>query len=451
MHRWLSCIIGFSLIACGNDGAIEGTDAQTTSQTASFLEDECEPGRALCDGDCIPVDADPDNCGDCGKVCPSGVCVDGVCEGEDGGGGECEPGHALCDGDCIPVDDDPNNCGECGKVCPSGVCIDGECDEGDPDPECGEGEVLCDDACIPVLDDPDNCGACGNTCNTNDLCVNGACMPDPEWANWPIPRERPIDFDYDYTTNPDVVEDLVTNLVWQREPPAVLRTWQQAKDYCENLSLGGYDDWRLPTRIELLSIVHSGTQNPSIYTPAFLNTQDDAYYWSASPYAGQAGHYWLVSFQWGNADPDDGSQPSDYVRCVRYGENYPTADQLPSPRYVHTLDTVLDQVTGLRWERNAPFWSSDVDYGQNPNCYNKVWNLTRGTLPTKKELESLVDVRRINPNFDPVFTGPTNHWYWTYTDHVTNFNIVWTVSSGTGRTKSSFWNDSGISRCVWRW
>ena len=31
--------------------------------------------------------------------------------------------------------------------------------------------------------------------------------------------------------------------------------WEQALSYCENLSLGGRDDWRLPTAKELQSIV----------------------------------------------------------------------------------------------------------------------------------------------------------------------------------------------------
>jgi hypothetical protein len=44
-------------------------------------------------------------------------------------GDECEQtGYGLCDGNCLDIRVDPNNCGQCGRVCDEGVeCIDGFC------------------------------------------------------------------------------------------------------------------------------------------------------------------------------------------------------------------------------------------------------------------------------------------------------------------------------------
>ena len=44
---------------------------------------------------------------------------------------------------------------------------------------------------------------------------------------------------------------------WQRRPRTA---WHDALAYCENLDLGGHDDWRLPNVKELQSIVNYGVQ-----------------------------------------------------------------------------------------------------------------------------------------------------------------------------------------------
>ena len=55
---------------------------------------------------------------------------------------------------------------------------------------------------------------------------------------------------------------------------------EDAAAYCEALELGGRDDWRLPLRIELVSIL-DGTVTPTLDAAAFPDTVED-YHWSAS-------------------------------------------------------------------------------------------------------------------------------------------------------------------------
>ncbi|MGO8970938.1 MAG: hypothetical protein ACLQDQ_15370 [Myxococcaceae bacterium] len=77
----------------------------------------------LCNGTCTDITTDPRNCGGCagagGTVCGNGL----VCAPNDAGGGICEAncGSAVeCNGSCVALDTDNNNCGACGNVCAQG-------------------------------------------------------------------------------------------------------------------------------------------------------------------------------------------------------------------------------------------------------------------------------------------------------------------------------------------
>lgn len=52
----------------------------------------------------------------------------------------------------------------------------------------------------------------------------------------------------------DVWTDSISGLVWQNGDAGGFN-WEGAKSYCENLSWGGFSDWRLPTLSELRSLI----------------------------------------------------------------------------------------------------------------------------------------------------------------------------------------------------
>jgi hypothetical protein len=123
----------------------------------------------------------------------------------------------------------------------------------------------------------------------------------------------------------DTVTDNCTGLMWQRDTADVnadgqstvedFVPWCDALAYCENLSLAGHDDWRLPNVRELQSIVDYGRYNPSI-DPGFGAAS--ASYWSATTNALLPHYAWLVNFDAGVVF-DIGKGGYFCVRAVRPG------------------------------------------------------------------------------------------------------------------------------------
>jgi Protein of unknown function (DUF1566) len=175
------------------------------------------------------------------------------------------------------------------------------------------------------------CGVAGNgctalatsTCSTGLLCerVAPAGCADPNWAEWPMPN-CPSDVaagapnTETYTDNGDgTVTDTVTGLMWQKAVAAGTFTQPQAVAFCPTLTLANHRDWRLPTIIELTSIVDRGQFSPSINVTFFPATSPTAF-WSSSPLAGSPTYAWYVNFSYGNTANYDVTNTFD-VRCVR--------------------------------------------------------------------------------------------------------------------------------------
>jgi hypothetical protein len=163
----------------------------------------------------------------------------------------------------------------------------------------------------------------GPICNGQPQCQQGVYCAACAWAGWNLPVPSPPTSSYDVTTA-GVVIDTVTGLWWQQ--PIDLTNTQnkncasgctqaQAIAYCANLTLAGHCDWRLPTRIELVSIVDYTKSSGTINGTAFPNTPS-ASFWTSSPYAPSAGNAWHIHFNDGSVDTTSVGS-TDRVRCVR--------------------------------------------------------------------------------------------------------------------------------------
>lgn len=156
-------------------------------------------------------------------------------------------------------------------------------------------------------------------CRNNGVLGQCEGPPDLEWSRWPAPPDARGTFDI----RGDTVTDVVTGLTWQRSRSIAMKSWAAARSDCEALSLGGFDDWRLPTRVELVSLLDLGVvTGPLIDTTAFpipntttANLEADTTFWTATEVLG-LGKYYVVYMGTGS---DRGESPGVpcFARCVR--------------------------------------------------------------------------------------------------------------------------------------
>jgi len=118
--------------------------------------------------------------------------------------------------------------------------------------------------------------------------------------------------------NTNIVRDTKTFLQWQ-DNGTPFKKWNDAIDYCKDLSLGGYTDWRLPNINELFTLVDYTKFNPSMSNVfAYFDT---GYYWSSTTSVHTNSRAWMIGFSSGEVkDYYDYKNDYNYVRCVRAGQ-----------------------------------------------------------------------------------------------------------------------------------
>lgn len=104
-----------------------------------------------------------------------------------------------------------------------------------------------------------------------------------------------------------------TGLEWQMVSPGEM-SWSHAREYAAGLSLDGKLDWRLPSLMELESLLDRSRYRPEMREE--VPFRDHRSYWSSTTFAQDTRTAWIVMF--------DGAYVLSYykknlyfVRCVR--------------------------------------------------------------------------------------------------------------------------------------
>lgn len=283
-----------------------------------------------------------------------------------------------------------------------------------------------------------------------------------------------------FTNNGDgTITDNITGLMWQEVPSTEDFMWADAEEYCNNLSLGGYSDWRMPTVKELFSLQDFSTGWPYIQTEYFRlasgEITKDEQFWTSTKYVGVTaeggndavfgvnavtGHIKAYASgsqipngddpppppPGGNDEPPQGNPMAKYVRAVR-GDTYGINNLIDNGD-----GTITDKATNLMWAQadngEGIDWENALAYAENSSLAGH----TDWRLPNVKELQSIVDysysTSAADANLqkaaiDPMFscTTITNEagnndygYYWTSTSarfqKGTPYYYAWYVAFG---------------------
>ncbi|MFM8879282.1 MAG: DUF1566 domain-containing protein, partial [Verrucomicrobiota bacterium] len=141
------------------------------------------------------------------------------------------------------------------------------------------------------------------------------------------------------------VEDLWTGLMWQQAEVASPMDWGQALLTAENLTLGGFQDWRLPNIRELRSLNDESRTGPSIDSAVFPGAKAGRY-WTSTLQNNRTTHAWFVEFISGITSQTS-RETLLWVRAVRGGFTNTPPSLVPIP------DPVLRPGATFRWTNAA--------------------------------------------------------------------------------------------------
>ena len=201
-----------------------------------------------------------------------------------------------------------------------------------------------------------------------------------------------------------VIRDTQTDLDWEvksTEPNGKrffkrLMTWSEFKsyvDYLNEISYGGFSDWRVPSKHELRSLISYAGINPAYQKEIFKTVVPQDYWCGAEPFGPRPDCAWVMNFNIGSTTAKNQSLKS-YGLAVR-GKKLPP----PQERFKDNSDgTITDNYLKLMWQKAA---NGRTSYAQVmemlPNFElggHRDWR-----LPTMHELSSIFDDSYSNRNW----------------------------------------------------
>jgi hypothetical protein len=263
--------------------------------------------------------------------------------------------------------------------------------------------------------------------------VGGSCvgftMPNPAGAGLPNPAS--------YTANGDgTVTDDVTGLTWEGTVDDTRYMVDAAAAHCAAKGA----PWRLPTRLELVSLVDYTIAAPGPTINAIFANTPGAVFWTSSPYYGDAGDEWYVGFDAGYSDYGIVNQ-SGLVRCVR-----PPTPRCRASRYEpQTGGVVLDQATGLTWQQT-------LDPGSYTWDDAKTYCASLGAgwrVPSLTEAQTIIDDAKEFPAVDATaFPDTPSVSFWTSTAKADGSGASWYIDVFYGASDSDVAARLFRVRCV---
>lgn len=241
---------------------------------------------------------------------------------------------------------------------------------------------------------------------------------------------------------------------------------------CANLAtsnFAGYGDWRLPTRVEMASIVDF-TRSGDALSPVFGKEPSgyfrtgSAWYETALMINGNTGdnaRRWIYNMSSGLTSNSYLPTATASVLCVRGNGSGETIDALavePPNHYSVVSGEVTDNYTGLVWQQgyssSSVAWSGAAGYCSSLGLNGHTWR-----VPSINELATIVDEARVQPAvvtsvFPNTVSCGSDTWFWSSAQYVGS-SYGWGINFCDGYTgynagASGAWNyfTAAYVRCV---
>lgn len=117
------------------------------------------------------------------------------------------------------------------------------------------------------------------------------------------------------------VLDKETQLVWEQSPFPMPLSWGQASDSCINKAVGARRGWRLPSVVELMSLLDPTQSTPALPTghPFMLDPMGSVFWSASSNVQSPTTLAWSVSISTGGVASISNKTSAFHSWCVRGG------------------------------------------------------------------------------------------------------------------------------------
>ena len=293
--------------------------------------------------------------------------------------------------------------------------------------------------------------------------------------------------DVNISISNDIAIDSNTGLYWQKNRADFEMEWQPAKNYCSDLKIGEYSDWRLPSRKEYINMLGGCPQKvlngeygacnscSNSLKCSKMFSKNDQWFWTLSEYEVDKTKAWIININGGHVN-ENAKTIAYYVRCIRnepessVNSNKKESVKVNSTKTVIKQklniiagkDTVTDQNAGLSWQKigagKEMEWMSAKNY-----CLDlSLEGYTDWRLPSRKEYINMLGgcpQKVLNGEYGACNSCsnslkcskilPANDaWFWTSTDYAVDKSNAWIIYISGGHVNENAKTVLYNVRCV---
>jgi len=285
----------------------------------------------------------------------------------------------------------------------------------------------------------------------------------------------------------DQIVDRLTGLTWSADanPCEYPVMWVEALEAILHLNKDSYlgaNDWRMPNRRELRSLVSYQSARPALPAGHPFHNVFPGWYWSSTSYAGNPAHAWYVHMDgarmfYGGKDqsfllwPVRGqgngllartgqqhcfSPAGGVMNCAGQQDGARQDGRAwPQPRFMTQQQGVVDRLTGLVWRSHADLTEQAVSWEEALQAVaelNRHEDAVHWYLPNINELESLTDCSRADPALpgDSPFVSVQSA-YWSSTTSAYETDWAWVLyldkgAVGVGQKRGRYFHVWAVSQ-----